>query len=66
MDRKTIYSKDQQSRIVSVTNGLWQLQGHDNHGKGTNRQVKPPQEHRDPWFKRGAPSTKDEALVALG
>lgn len=56
-NRKPIYSKDQQSRVVSVANGQWQLQGHWNlPGTATF----------DPWFKRGAPCTRDEALKAMG
>lgn len=67
MTRKPIYSKDQNTRIVSVPCGLWQLQGYDgSKGRGRNRE-KPraghaAQDHYDPWFNRGAPSSKDEAM----
>lgn len=57
MSRAPVYSKDRQSRVISVANGLWQLQSH-NGDKGTATY--------DPWYKRGVPSDLETVLIALG
>ena len=55
-DRKPIYFKDQTHRVVSVPNGLWQLEG--NSGNKATREA-------SPWFKRGAPSDLDTILKSI-
>lgn len=56
-NRTVVYSKDRQSRVISVNNGQWQLQGHWN---------LPGTKEFDPWFKRGAACDRDEALKGMG
>lgn len=56
-NRTAIYSKDRQSRVISVANGQWQLQGCSGMTGG---------KALDPWFKRGEPCDRDIAIMNMG